>query len=138
MPRTIGIDFGTAFCSAAAWVAPDRERGGVRLLARIPAVVRMLHGGGALAGEAAYAARSAYRLSTVDQIKRFLGRTHAEVNNAARQMAWTVQQQPGDPNFLIDAWTSVCEPETVAAEIIKAVKIEAERVLGDRVEAAVL
>lgn len=138
MPRTIGIDFGTAFCSAAAWVDVDGERPGVRMLARIPAVVRMLHGGGTLAGEAAFAARSAYALSTVDQIKRFLGRPHAEVIDSEKQIAWTLQRQPGDPNFLIDAWTTVCEPETVAAAILKAVKAQAEDVLQERVEAAVL
>src|SRR4051812_8229728 len=102
MDQTVGIDFGTAFVTVAHW------NNGPRTLLRMPAVARMLHGGGSLCGEPAFAARSAYALSTIDQVKRFLGRSRAEVKNALHQVAWNIEPRlSGDDGFLIDAWTGV-------------------------------
>ena len=133
MAHTIGIDFGTAFVTVADW------NGGPRTLLRMPALARMLHGGGALCGEAAYAARNAYALSTIDQVKRFLGRSRVEIKEALRQVAWTIEPAFGaSDDFLIDAWTGLFEAEEIAAEILRAARQQAEAALGESVDAAVL
>lgn len=129
MAQSIGIDFGTAYLTAAVW---DEQTGEGRVLARMPAVARMLHGGGALCGEAAHEARSAYALSTVDQIKRFLGRTPEEVRGVANQVAWNVQQHPDRAQeVLVDAWTGQFSPEEIAAELLKTLASRAARALGE-------
>jgi len=133
MAHTIGIDFGTAFVTFADWNA------GPRTLLRTPALARMLHGGGALCGEVAYAARNAYALSTIDQVKRFLGCSRAEIKAALGQVAWTIEPAFGaTDDFLIDAWTGLFEAEEIAAEILRAAKQQAEATLGVSVNAAVL
>lgn len=140
MAQTIGIDFGTAYATAAVWLSGGRGVQGRPLtLARIPAVARMLHGGGSLCGEEAHTARSAYALSTIDEVKRFLGRTAAEARTASMSHAWRTVSDPNRPReFVIDAWTGHFTPEEVAAEILKTLKTEAERALGESIEAAVL
>jgi molecular chaperone DnaK len=131
--HTIGIDFGTAFVTVADWEKAPR------ILLRMPAIARMLHGGGALCGEPAYAARNAYALSTVDQVKRFLGRSRAEIKDALRQVAWTIEPAFGAADdFLIDAWTGSYESEEIAAEILRAAKTQAEVALRQPVTGAVL
>lgn len=133
MAHTLGIDFGTAFVTVADW------NGGPRTLLRMPAMARMLQGGVALCGEPAFAARSAYALSTVDQIKRFLGRPRAEIKEALSQVVWQIEPTlDAADGFLIDAWTGCYEPEEIAAEILRAAKTQAEAVLREPVTAAVL
>ncbi|MCZ7644949.1 MAG: heat shock 70 family protein [Planctomycetota bacterium] len=134
MAQSIGIDFGTAYLTAALWTAD-----GPRTLARMPAVARMLHGGGALCGEEAHAARSAYALSTIDRIKRFLGRTREEVRDAARQVAWNLEPDPAAPEgFQVDAWTGRFAPEAVAAELLRELARRAREALGQDLRGAVL
>ncbi|HYG77924.1 MAG TPA: Hsp70 family protein [Planctomycetota bacterium] len=139
MEQTIGIDFGTAFITAVH--CTPAAHGGVRLktLTRRPAIARMLHGGGALCGDAAFEARSAYRLSTIDQVKRVLGRTTAEIAAVLPQVSWTLlPDAAASGGFRIDAWTGAFEPEQIAAEILADTKAAAERELGQRIDAAVL
>src|SRR5437773_260982 len=137
MSRIVGIDLGTtnslvAHVDAAGIprVIPDAE--GRKLLPRIVAYTP----NGVVVGEAArrHLARNPAR--TIYSVKRFMGRGWEDVREEARHVPFEIV--PSAEVVTIRAGDREVTPPEVSAQILRALKLQAEAHLGEPVERAVI
>ncbi|KAF1011026.1 MAG: Fe-S protein assembly chaperone HscA [Burkholderia sp.] len=132
----VGIDFGTTNSLVAtvrnsvAAVLPD-EAG--RML--LPSVVRYLEKGGRHIGYAAKEAAANDPRNTIVSVKRFMGRSKAEVEHAANA-PYDFVDAPG--LVQIRTVNGVKSPVEVSAEILATLRQRAEDTLGDELVGAVI
>ncbi|MBM3388047.1 MAG: Fe-S protein assembly chaperone HscA [Betaproteobacteria bacterium] len=132
----VGIDLGTTHSLVAAvrhGVAeclPD-ERGRVIL----PSAVRYLEAGRRAIGAAALAAQAEDPLNTLVSVKRFMGRTLADVKGAGR-LPYEFVDRPGMVAFQTRAGAKT--PVEVSAEILATLRYRAEETFCDDLHGAVI
>jgi len=140
MGFAVGIDLGTTNTVVAA-IVDGRARvlsddAGDRL---IPSVVSFVPNGGVLVGRRARDRRRIDAANTIYSVKRLIGRTFKseEVVRARNYLPFDLKE--GGHGFpLVVARGSAYELHTISALVLQRAKKLAERVLGGRVDAAVI
>jgi len=137
MSRIVGIDLGTtnslvAYVDGAGVprVIPDRE--GRRLLPSIVAYTP----GGVVVGEAARRQLARNPGRTVYSVKRFMGRGWDDVREEARHVPFEII--PNAEVVRIRAGDREVTPPEVSAQVLRALKVQAEAQLGEPIERAVI
>lgn len=138
MSKSVGIDLGTTNSVVAIM-----EGGQPIVIANsdghrtTPSVVAISKTGDRLVGQLARRQAVINPLNTVSSIKRFLGRRFDEVESERKMVAYTVQSgEDGGCKILIDkkAYT----PEEISAMVLRKLKEDAEKYLGEKVTSAVI
>jgi molecular chaperone DnaK len=137
MSRIVGIDLGTtnslvAYVDAGGVprVIPDAE--GRKLLPSIVAYTP----NGVVVGESARRQLARNPARTVYSVKRFMGRGWEDVREEARHVPFEIV--PSAEVVTIRAGDREVTPPEVSAQILRALKLQAEAHLGERVERAVI
>jgi len=137
MSRIVGIDLGTtnslvAYVDAGGVprVIPDAE--GRKLLPSIVAYTP----NGIVVGEAARRQLARNPARTVYSVKRFMGRGWEDVREEARHVPFEIM--PSAEVVTIRAGDREVTPPEVSAQILRALKLQAEARLGEVVERAVI
>ena len=137
MSRIVGIDLGTtnslvAYVDGAGVprVIPDAE--GRRLLASIVAYTP----NGVVVGEAARRQLARNPARTVYSVKRFMGRGWDDVREEARHVPFTIV--PNAEVVRIRAGDREVTPPEVSAQVLRALKLQAEAHLAESIERAVI
>jgi Fe-S protein assembly chaperone HscA len=137
MSRIVGIDLGTtnslvAYVDGAGVprVIPDRE--GRKLLPSIVAYTP----GGVVVGEAARRQLARNPGRTVYSVKRFMGRGWDDVREEARHVPFEII--PDAEVVRIRAGDREVTPPEVSAQVLRALKLQAEAHLGEPIERAVI
>ncbi len=139
MSKIVGIDLGTtnslvgAMDSGFAVLIADAE--GRRLT---PSVVHFASAEAApLVGAAAKRVRALQPKLTVSSVKRFMGRRGSDVAEEERIVSYPVAGGSGEP-VTIPMWGRNWRPEEISAEVLKKLKADAEKDLGEPVTRAVI
>src|SRR6185503_18973371 len=139
MSRIVGIDLGTTNSLVATvdsgipLVIADGE--GRRLT---PSVVHFpAPGSEPLTGYPAVHARALRPLETVYSVKRFIGRRAAEVGPEERRVAYPIGGNGAAP-VRMEMQGSSYTPEEISALLLKKLKGDAERFLGEELHRAVI
>jgi Fe-S protein assembly chaperone HscA len=137
MSRIVGIDLGTtnslvAYVDGAGMprVIPDAE--GRKLLPSIVAYTP----NGVVVGEAARRQLARNPARTIYSVKRFMGRGWEDVREEARHVPFEIV--PSAEVVTIRAGDREVTPPEVSAQILRALKLQAEAHLGEPVERAVI
>jgi molecular chaperone DnaK len=138
MGKTIGIDLGTTNSAMAVLtggepeVIPNAEGGRTT-----PSVVGFSKSGERLVGAVARRQAVTNPENTIFSVKRFMGRTYAEVDEEMKIVPYTVVRGPnGDARITVGS--DEYSPPEISAMILQKLKADAEAFLGETVDAAVI
>ncbi|MBZ0185089.1 MAG: molecular chaperone DnaK, partial [Candidatus Obscuribacterales bacterium] len=138
MGKTVGIDLGTTNSVVAvmeggrATVIPNAEGGRTT-----PSVVAFNKTGERLVGLLARRQAVVNPQNTVYSIKRFIGRRYDEVSEELKTISYRVKQAP-DGGCRVTIKDKDYTPEEISAMVLRKLKEDAEKYLGEAVESAVL
>ena len=138
MAKTIGIDLGTTNSCMAIL-----EHGQANIIASsegqrtIPSVVSYSESEEPIVGVSARRKAILNPAGTISSIKRFIGRTLAEVNQEEQLVAYQVLSNELGA-VRIGVGDQLLSPEEIAAQIIAKIKSDAEEYLGESVDSAVI
>jgi molecular chaperone DnaK len=140
MAKTVGIDLGTTNSVIAVMeggepvVIPNSE--GSRTT---PSVVAFTKSGERLVGQLARRQAAVNPENTVSSIKRFMGRTHSEVDAERKIVPYQVKSGKDDRAVVrVPAVDKEFTPEEISAMILQKLKTDAEAYLGEKVTDAVI
>jgi chaperone protein DnaK len=136
MARIVGIDLGTTNSLIAYMDGPmPRVIAGPHGRTLVPSVVAMTDNG-LIVGDAAkqYLLRDPAR--TVYSVKRFMGKTLAEVQEELRYFSYQLQEQGGVIRIRIG--DKAYSPPQISAMILKELKRRAEEALGEEIRQVVI
>ncbi|MDP3508454.1 MAG: molecular chaperone DnaK [Candidatus Melainabacteria bacterium] len=138
MGKSLGIDLGTTNSVVAVM-----EGGQAIVIANsdgnrtTPSVVAMSKSGDRLVGQLARRQAVLNPLNTVSSIKRFIGRRFDEVESERKMVPYTVKcSDDGGCKILIDK--KEYTPEEISAMVLRKLKEDAEKYLGEKVTSAVI
>jgi molecular chaperone DnaK len=135
MPAIVGIDLGTTNSligvMEAGFPVLLADEGGERLT---PSVVHFPADGAPLTGRTAQRMRAVDPENTIHSAKRFIGR---RVGEEADDVPYRLAGEKGGP-VMIQTRGVNRSPEEIAAEILKKLRADAERALGEPVTRAVI
>ena len=138
MAKVIGIDLGTTNSVVAVMeggkptVIPNAE--GNRTT---PSVVGFLKSGERAVGQIAKRQRELNPEKTVSSIKRFMGHTYDETEKERKYVAYKTKQ--GKENaVVVEVDSKEFTPQEVSAMILRKLKEDAEKYIGEKVSAAVI
>jgi molecular chaperone DnaK len=138
MGKTLGIDLGTTNSVVAVMeggrptVVSNSEGGRTT-----PSVVAINKSGERLCGLLARRQAVVNPLNTVYSIKRFIGRRYAEVQEEAKIVSYKVKESP-DGGCRVQIGDKDFSPEEISAMILRKLKEDAEKYLGEKVDTAVI
>jgi molecular chaperone DnaK len=138
MNKIVGIDLGTtnslvgAMDSGFPVLIADAE--GRRLT---PSIVHFPETGEPLVGAAAKRVRGAKPRQTVSSIKRFMGRRGSELSQEEMIVSYPVAGKGSEP-VRVELTGRAWSPEEISAEVLKKLKADVERSLGESVTRAVI
>lgn len=138
MPKTIGIDFGTAK-TVVATIQGGKPRVVVNAEGSplTPAVVTRTAEGQWLVGDPAKKRAVLEPNRTICSVKRFLGRRYTEVSEAAALVSYRLARGPQE-TVRIAVDDHLYAPEEIAARLLRTLVDDASATLGAPVEAAVI
>lgn len=139
----VGIDLGTTnslvaiFAEGMPRILPDAQG---RML--LPSVVRY-ETGGTIVGEDAKVRAPEFPATTISSVKRLMGRSVADAANDLAFLTYRVEAGERDTARVVIPASGasaerVVSPEEVSAEVLRALKAQAERALGRSVRKAVI
>jgi len=138
MPKVIGIDLGTTnscmaiFEGGEAKVIPNAEGGRVT-----PSVVAFSRSGERLVGSTAKRQAITNPDNTIYSIKRFMGRKYDEVTHEIELVPYQVTRGPnGDARVKVQG--KEYSPPEISAMILRKLKEDAEKFLGEPISQAVI
>jgi Fe-S protein assembly chaperone HscA len=137
MPKVVGIDLGTTNSLVAAvidgrpTVLRDAAGRGI-----VPSVVGGRADGSVVVGSEARETAQQFPEETIFSVKRFMGRDRAEVADLLARLPYRTMEGTGQIRFKVGAqWMT---PPQISAEVLRALKRQAEEALGAVVEQAVI
>lgn len=138
MAKVIGIDLGTTnSCMAIIEASEPKVIENVEGGRTTPSVVGFTKDGERLVGTLAKRQAVVNPENTIYSIKRFMGRKHSEVGRETSEVPFKVVPTDND-----DAWVLVGDrkysPPEVSAMILKKLKEDCERYLGEKITQAVI
>lgn len=138
MGKTVGIDLGTTNSVVAvmeggrATVIPNSEGGRTT-----PSVVAFNKTGERLVGLLARRQAVVNPQNTIYSIKRFIGRRHDEVSSELQIVSYKVKEAP-DGGCRVAIQGKDYTPEEISAMVLRKLKEDAEKYLGESVDSAVI
>lgn len=138
MGKTVGIDLGTTNSVVAvmeggrATVIPNSEGGRTT-----PSVVAFNKSGERLVGLLARRQAVVNPQNTVYSIKRFIGRRYNEVESELKIISYRVKEAP-DGGCRVTITDKDYTPEEISAMVLRKLKEDAEKYLGESVDSAVI
>ena len=138
MGKSVGIDLGTTNSVVAvmeggnATVIPNSE--GNRTT---PSVVAFLKTGERVVGQIAKRQRELNPDKTVSSIKRFMGHTYDETQKERAYVSYKTKKGK-DEAVLVEADGKEFTPQEVSAMVLRKLKEDAEKYLGEKVDSAVI
>src|ERR1700676_2105013 len=138
MGKAVGIDLGTTNSVIAVMeggkptVIPNAEGGRTT-----PSVVAFTKTGERLVGQLARRQAVLNPENTIYSVKRFIGRRFDEVESERKIVSYKVAAGP-DGSVKIRVMGKDYSPEEIAAMILRKLKDDAEKYLGDKVTQAVI
>lgn len=138
MGKVVGIDLGTTNSVVAVMeagkstVIPNSE--GNRTT---PSVVGFLKSGERAVGQIAKRQRELNPEKTVSSIKRFMGHTYDETEHERKYVAYKTKKGK-DNAVVVDIDNKEFTPQEVSAMILRKLKEDAEKYIGEKVTAAVI
>ncbi|MBK9144490.1 MAG: molecular chaperone DnaK [Candidatus Melainabacteria bacterium] len=138
MGKTVGIDLGTTNSVVAvmeggrATVIPNAEGGRTT-----PSVVAFNKTGERLVGLLARRQAVVNPQNTIYSIKRFIGRRYDEVTEELKTISYRVKQAP-DGGCRVTIKDKDYTPEEISAMVLRKLKEDAEKYLGETVDSAVI
>ena len=138
MGKAVGIDLGTTNSVVAVM-----EGGQPTVIANVegarttPSVVAVNKSGERLVGQLARRQAVVNPQNTVYSIKRFMGRHHNEVESEQAQVAYKVKASP-EGGVKVTMGGKDYSPEEVSAMVLRKLKEDAEKYLGEKVTSAVI
>src|SRR5246500_4909578 len=138
MAKIIGIDLGTTNSVVAVMeggepkVIPNEEGGRTT-----PSVVGFTKSGERLVGQLARRQAVLNPENTVYSIKRFIGRRYSEVESERSIVSYKVKEGP-DGGCKVAIQGKDYSPEEISAMILRKLKEDAEKYLGEKVTSAVI
>jgi molecular chaperone DnaK len=138
MTKSVGIDLGTTNSVVAVM-----EGGQPTVIANsngsrtTPSVVAFSKSKERLVGQLARRQAVLNPLNTISSIKRFIGRKFDEVENERNMVPYRVKRG-GDGGCIVDIDTKEHTPEEISAMILRTLKEDAEKYLGEKVTSAVI
>ncbi|OGI19451.1 MAG: molecular chaperone DnaK [Candidatus Melainabacteria bacterium RIFCSPHIGHO2_02_FULL_34_12] len=138
MGKLIGIDLGTTNSVVAVMeagkstVIPNAE--GNRTT---PSVVAFLKSGERAVGQIAKRQRELNPEKTVSSIKRFMGHTYDETEQERKYVSYKTKKAK-DNAVIVDIEEKEYTPQEVSAMILRKLKEDAEKYIGEKVSAAVI
>lgn len=138
MSKIIGIDLGTTYSCAAVGQSGQVTIIPNALGARLtPSVVQILPSGEAVVGEHALQHRFLDPRCTITGIKRLIGRRYNEVVDIVRTLPYEVCLAENNL-AAVRVRDAVYTPQFISALILKSIKTDAERFLGETIHEAVI
>jgi molecular chaperone DnaK len=138
MSKIVGIDLGTTNSLIGAMDAGFpvliADEAGARLT---PSVVHFPEGKAPLVGAAAKRIRGLKPRETVSSIKRYMGRRGSELSQEEMISSYPVAGQGNEP-VRVDLPGRAWLPEEISAEILKKLKADVEKSLGEPITRAVI
>src|SRR3989338_9149749 len=138
MAKVVGIDLGTTNSVVAVMeggkptVIPNAE--GNRTT---PSVVAFLKSGERAVGQIAKRQRELNPEKTVSSIKRFMGHTYDETEQERKYVSYKTKKAK-DNAVIVDIEEKEYTPQEVSAMILRKLKEDAEKYIGEKVSAAVI
>jgi molecular chaperone DnaK len=138
MGKSVGIDLGTTNSVVAVMeggkptVIPNAEGGRTT-----PSVVAFTKSGERLVGQLARRQAVLNPENTVYSIKRFIGRRYSEVESERKIVSYKVKEGP-DGGCKVAIQGKDYTPEEISAMILRKLKEDAEKYLGEKVTSAVI
>ena len=138
MGKAVGIDLGTTNSVVAVM-----EGGQPTVIANTegarttPSVVAMSKGGERLVGQLARRQAVVNPQNTVYSIKRFMGRHYSEVASELQNISYKVKEGP-EGGCKVAMGGKDYSPEEISAMILRKLKEDAEKYLGEKVDTAVI
>ncbi len=138
MGKVVGIDLGTTNSVVAVMeagkstVIPNSE--GNRTT---PSVVGFLKSGERAVGQIAKRQRELNPEKTVSSIKRFMGHTYDETEHERKYVAYKTKKGK-DNAVVVDIDSKEFTPQEISAMILRKLKEDAEKYIGEKVTAAVI
>ncbi|MBS1994300.1 MAG: molecular chaperone DnaK [Cyanobacteria bacterium SZAS LIN-3] len=138
MGKSVGIDLGTTNSVVAVM-----EGGQPTVIANVegarttPSVVAISKTGERLVGQLARRQAVVNPHNTVYSIKRFMGRRFSEVESEKKAISYKVQESP-DGGCKVPMGGKDYTPEEISAMILRKLKEDAEKYLGEKVTSAVI
>lgn len=145
MSRAIGIDLGTSNSQGAVVeggrpvAIPRADGSSVAYGKALPSIVAYLDDGSVLVGSLAVSQAVTNPANTILAAKRLMGRKHAEVEAERKRVQYSiVAGKNGEALIRIPALKRDILPQEVSAELLAAIKKDAETYLGCEVKEAVV
>ena len=138
MAKVVGIDLGTTNSVVAvmeggkATVIPNAE--GARTT---PSVVGFLKSGERAVGQIAKRQRELNPEKTVSSIKRFMGHTHDETEQERKYVSYRTKKGKDDA-VIVEVEGKEYPPQEISAMILRKLKEDAEKYIGEKVTSAVI
>lgn len=124
MSNILAIDLGTSFITSAYF-----KNQMSKVIVRLPSVIQFGCMGNVLVGEEALNRKIGNRENTVDSIKRFIGKSFAEIEKETYKYTFGILAGK-DSELLIDTFYSVEKPAQIISLLLKEIKEKSEQKTG--------
>ncbi len=137
--RVVGIDLGTTnslvahVADASPVIITEVDGDGI-----VPSVVRYMADGSVIVGRAALAGAALAPRDTVASAKRLIGRSGADLAAIRDQLPQELVEDARGVRLRVAGRAEPVTPVEVSAEILRALRLRAERVLGGPIEGVVI
>jgi molecular chaperone DnaK len=139
MPKVVGIDLGTTnSCVAVMEGGKPTVIANAEGFRTTPSVVAYAKNGDRLVGQIAKRQAVMNPDNTFYSVKRFIGRRYDEVSNELTEVSYKVLNASGNVKLDCPAKGEQYAPEQISAEVLRKLKEDASKYLGEEVTQAVI
>lgn len=139
MAKVVGIDLGTTnSCVAVMEGGKPTVIANAEGFRTTPSVVAFAKNGDRLVGQIAKRQSVMNPENTFYSVKRFIGRRFDEITNEATEVSYKVMNKGGNVKLDCPAQTKEFAPEEISAQVLRKLKEDASKYLGEEVTQAVI
>ncbi len=139
MAKVVGIDLGTTnSCVAVMEGGKPTVIANAEGFRTTPSVVAFAKNGDRLVGQIAKRQSVMNPENTFYSVKRFIGRRYDEITNEATEVSYKVMNKGGSVKLDCPAQTKEFAPEEISAQVLRKLKEDASKYLGEDVTQAVI
>jgi molecular chaperone DnaK len=139
MAKVVGIDLGTTnSCVAVMEGGKPTVIANAEGFRTTPSVVAFAKNGDRLVGQIAKRQSVMNPENTFYSVKRFIGRRFDEITNEATEVSYKVMNKGGNVKLDCPAQTKEFAPEEISAQVLRKLKEDASKYLGEDVTQAVI
>jgi molecular chaperone DnaK len=139
MAKVVGIDLGTTnSCVAVMEGGKPTVIANAEGFRTTPSVVAFAKNGDRLVGQIAKRQSVMNPENTFYSVKRFIGRRHDEITHEATEVSYKVMNKGGSVKLESPALSKEFAPEEISAQVLRKLKEDASKYLGEDVTQAVI